>query len=122
MAYETFSRQAFDAHVALLDGDTAEQLQQNLARWQGGDTCQFVRVITNRLGRIDSQSSPCPARDFQEGSFDTQTYRIAPSGEGDQAFNWEDKPHRLIYDLCEEIELLQAVLKTKEKERNDDNS
>ena len=119
MAYKTFSRQAFDAHVALLDGNTAEQLQQELTRWQGGYTCQFVKVITSQLGVIDSQSSPCPARDPQEGLFDTQTYRIAPGGEGDQAFNWKDKPHRLIYDLCEEIELLQAILKTKEKERND---
>ena len=122
MVHETFSRQAFDAQVALLGGDTAKRLQQELIRWQGGDTCQFVRVVTSRLGKIDSQSSPCPARDLQEGPFNTETYRLAPGDEGEQAFNWKDKPHRLIYDLCAEIELLQAVLKTKEKEQNHENT
>ncbi len=31
---------------------------------------------------------------------DTQEYRLAPSGEGEQASTWKDKPHRLVYDLC----------------------
>lgn len=40
----------------------------------------------------------------------TQDYRIAPGGEGPQASTWKDKPHRLIYDLCSEIEILQNKL------------
>ena len=36
----------------------------------------------------------------------TNDYRIAPSGEGPQAAQWKDKPHRLLYDLCQEIERL----------------
>jgi hypothetical protein len=42
--------------------------------------------------------------------FDTRSYRLAPSGEGEQAHQWKDKPHRLIYDLCTEIERLQILL------------
>lgn len=34
----------------------------------------------------------------------TIPFRLAMSGEGDRAHEWEDKPHRLIYDLCEELE------------------
>ena len=41
--------------------------------------------------------------------FNTKAYRLAPSGEGEHAFTWNDKPHRLIYDLCGEVERLQAI-------------
>lgn len=34
----------------------------------------------------------------------TKDYRIAPGGEGELAATWADKPHRLVYDLCEHIE------------------
>lgn len=38
----------------------------------------------------------------------TAEYRAAMSGSGSQAANWNDKPHRLVYDLCIEIERLRA--------------
>ena len=38
---------------------------------------------------------------------DTNDYRDALSGEGPMAGDWDDKPHRLIYDLCKEIERLR---------------
>lgn len=34
-------------------------------------------------------------------------YRNAPSGEGPLAATWKDKPHRLVYDLCTLIEMIQ---------------
>ena len=44
-------------------------------------------------------------------------YWAAPSGAGNQAYAWSDKPHRLLYDLIgevlhlrAEIELLKASL------------
>jgi len=40
----------------------------------------------------------------------TQDYRLAPSGDGEQANTWKDKPHRLVYDLCSEVERLQQKL------------
>jgi hypothetical protein len=33
-------------------------------------------------------------------------YRNAPNGEGPLAAQWRDKPHRLIYDLCNALEQL----------------
>ena len=30
--------------------------------------------------------------------------RLAISGEGPRAYDWSDKPHRVVYDLCREIE------------------
>lgn len=38
----------------------------------------------------------------------TDDYRNAPSGIGPLAAEWKDKPHRLIYDLCGEVERLRA--------------
>lgn len=37
--------------------------------------------------------------------------RLAPTGEGDLAFTWADKPHRVIYDLCARIELAGEALR-----------
>lgn len=39
----------------------------------------------------------------------TQAYRDAPSGEGPLAETWKDKPDRLVYDLCREIERLRSA-------------
>lgn len=36
----------------------------------------------------------------------TTDYRNAPSGDGPHAGIWADKPHRLVYDLCREVERL----------------
>lgn len=42
--------------------------------------------------------------------FDTEPYRLAPSDLGEKAAEWSDKPHRLVYDLCREIERLQIIM------------
>jgi hypothetical protein len=36
----------------------------------------------------------------------TYVYRVAISGDGPRAYDWSDKPHRLVYDLCSHIEEL----------------
>lgn len=38
----------------------------------------------------------------------TYECRMATSGEGPRAYDWSDKPHRLVFDLCREIERLAA--------------
>ena len=41
----------------------------------------------------------------------TNNYREAISGTSDSEMlncDWEDKPHRLVYDLCGEVDKLQA--------------
>ena len=35
--------------------------------------------------------------------------RLAISGEGPRAYDWSDKPHRIVYDLCREIERNAAL-------------
>jgi hypothetical protein len=45
----------------------------------------------------------------------TDDYRKATWGEGDDSvfslvYDWKDKPHRLVYDLCDEVNLLRAKL------------
>ena len=40
----------------------------------------------------------------------TYHLRRAVSGEGDYADEWDDKPHRLVYDACREIERLTAMI------------
>jgi hypothetical protein len=40
-------------------------------------------------------------------------YRNAPSDIGPLAAEWKDKPHRLVYDLCREVERLTAPAKKK---------
>jgi hypothetical protein len=35
--------------------------------------------------------------------------RQAIAGEGPRAYDWSDKPHRLIFDLCREIERREAI-------------
>lgn len=39
----------------------------------------------------------------------TQEYRVAPGGDGPHANQWKDKPHRLIYDLCSEVDRLRTT-------------
>ena len=44
----------------------------------------------------------------------TYHLRRAVSGGGDYADEWNDKPHRLIYDACREIERLTAIIQELE--------
>ena len=44
----------------------------------------------------------------------TYHLRSAMWGEGDWAYQWKDKPHRLIYDACREIERLTAIIQQME--------
>lgn len=43
-------------------------------------------------------------------SEDLTAYRHAPSGVGPLADEWKDKPHRLVYDLCERVEALEKFI------------
>jgi hypothetical protein len=49
----------------------------------------------------------------------TEDYRKALDGEGDLGslgYEWSDKPHRLVYDLCGEVDALNAeIAKLKQK-------
>lgn len=40
----------------------------------------------------------------------TYALRKAVSGEGPRAYDWSDKPHRLLYDACREIERINHLI------------
>jgi hypothetical protein len=49
----------------------------------------------------------------------TYHLRLAPSGEGDYAYEWTDKPHRLVYDASREIERLTALVESMRNQTHD---
>jgi hypothetical protein len=38
-------------------------------------------------------------------------YYLAPSGDGPQAGQWADKPHRLVYDLCRAVAAMRRAFR-----------
>ena len=51
----------------------------------------------------------------QDDRLNTSEYREAPSGRGPHASEWIDKPHRLIYDLCNEVDKLREVIRRRDE-------
>lgn len=49
-------------------------------------------------------------------TLNTNDYRYAPQGMGPLAAEWKDKPHRLLYDLCAAVDLLQTTALAREAE------
>ena len=47
----------------------------------------------------------------------TYECRMAIAGEGPRAYEWTDKPHRVVYDLCQEIEAAADALAAANGER-----
>ena len=45
---------------------------------------------------------------------ETYQFRMAVSGQGPLAYQWSDKPHRLLYDACSIIEAQAAEIKRHE--------
>ncbi len=41
----------------------------------------------------------------------TYELRLAVSGEGPRAYDWADKPHRLLWNACEALELAEERLR-----------
>ena len=49
----------------------------------------------------------------------TYQCRIAISGEGERGWEWQDKPHRLVYDLCRQVEADADRIDELVKERDE---
>ena len=58
---ETIDRESWVAMLDHLDGDDQDDLRDELAEWEDGDTCENIEVTLGSLGRLDSESSPRPA-------------------------------------------------------------
>jgi hypothetical protein len=62
-----------------------------------------MKPSDDELRRLQSELSlPYPP------TLQTWHWRLAPSGDGYFAHEWADKPHRLLYDACAEVERLNA--------------
>lgn len=57
---------------------------------------ETLEGLVNDVRREFLDEERCLAPDV-----DLETYRLAPSGEGDRAGQWAHKPHQLVYDLVE---------------------
>jgi len=47
----------------------------------------------------------------------TYECRLAAGREGPRGYDWEDKPHRVVYDLCRELEARAALAEEKPNDR-----
>lgn len=52
-----------------------------------------------------------PKKTLAQQGLTTEDFRHAVGNEGPLAGQWADKPHRLVYDLCSEIEATERKLK-----------
>jgi hypothetical protein len=59
--------------------------------------------------------------EFARRPLNLNEYWSAPSGEGPLGAEWDNKPHRLLYDLIGEVVRIQEML-TDEEERGDANA
>ncbi len=50
---------------------------------------------------------------FTRPDLSLQDFLDAPSGKGPLTLDWDDKPHRLVYDLVKEVEALRAGLESR---------
>ena len=67
----------------------------------------FTYILPSELLRLKND---CEIPDMPTQM--TYHLRLAPSGRGDYKYEWKNKPHRLIYDACREIERLTAQIES----------
>lgn len=85
--------------IVTLDG-------QEVCRAVGGDRVEFVSAT----------AAPLPPSESEAHGLDTEEYRQAVSVSLDHvpmssvAHEWHDNPHRLVYDLCNEVDVLRTAL------------
>jgi hypothetical protein len=101
------------AIVPSADSGSAEQLSGGVSerRSQSGDESKCTEEsCTVAYHRAAQSADPSLTVSAEQWDADLQEYRNAPSGKGRLAATWEDKPHRLVYDLCEIVVALRAKL------------
>lgn len=68
------------------------------------DQLEKVRGSLSRTDYIEGAVLAQIARDLKDPDLPSlEDYRNAPSGIGPLAYEWEDKPHRLVYDLIKRL-------------------
>jgi len=77
-----------------------------------------ARIAVKRARQCWATLTPAERRFIVQGDnalrgYTLDDFRNAPGGIGPLAAEWRDKPHRLVYDLCQRLEM--AALDTPEK-------
>jgi hypothetical protein len=88
-----------------------EKLSEEARIDAGIEHCRrWIRTWRERLRllRAEKARSELGENNMTDEQLNTNDYRNAPSGEGPLANEWKDKPHRLVYDLCKEVDNLRA--------------
>ena len=57
---ETVSRRDWNIILDNVDGNVQLELTGHLNGWLGGADCEEIEYTPDSLGRLDSESSPCP--------------------------------------------------------------
>lgn len=81
---------------------SAEALGLTALQWEQYRIKNNVKVEGDML---DCDIEPRPL------SYSLRDYHNAPSGEGPQAYQWKDKPHRLLYDLIAAVRYYAELAK-----------
>lgn len=85
----------------------------------GGPNCEHPSITGGELRTMPDGLDTTPIRERKVRNLDTAQYRSAISGEGPLAYTWTDKKHRLVYDLCGEVEALRDALDAARQERDE---
>ena len=80
---------------------------------------EYGRKRTDGSSVVDNAALEAVKRDAGIPHLPTQKtyeFRLAVSGEGPLAYQWSDKPHRLLYDACSIIESEAAQRQTTQSD------
>lgn len=80
---------------------------------------EYGRKRTDGSSVVDNAALEAVKRDAGIPHLPTQKtyeFRLAVSGEGPLAYQWSDKPHRLLYDACSIIEREAALRQTTQSD------
>jgi len=103
---------AFGLSVDVEHGETlAEAMKRWYTEFDNVRTGQRLKIKALQATVAELQEEVAFLKRCQElRRVNTADYRAAPSGEGPHADTWNDKPHRLLYDVCHDLDVLQAIV------------
>jgi hypothetical protein len=92
-----------------LDADEADLMGFARAIEQASRRAALEEIAARWEVRMeDADDYPSPSAKYP----DLRAYHLGIAGEGEHAYNWEDKPHRLVYDLTRMIAELRDEIRS----------
>ena len=87
--------QAIDKPITVLGHDVYYDARDGCIHWNGQT---FVRLAADPVAGVRVNDPPTEIKP-RPLAYSLADYHNAPGGVGPLAYDWEDKPHRLLYDL-----------------------